>query len=129
MKRCLILLAISLCPVRAEAESSHFPAKALFDWCISDQRSEKYLNCLLYIGGFLSGFNVGITPKDGEVSSSVLCLPSEITPPEAAHVFVREWRSVTAKMKPENLATVTDEYPQVALTFMLMRAYPCKNSN
>lgn len=129
MKRLLILAVLSLCAGQAEAQSSPFTAKALFDWCTSDQRSERYFNCLLYVTGFLNGFNVGITPADGPDNSSLLCLPSALTPADAAYAFVRGWRSSTRGMEPSKLDAVSQEIPQVALSFQLMRAYPCKNSN
>lgn len=128
MRRLLVVLAaLSLCTRQIEAQSYPFTGKTLFDWCISDQRSDSYLHCLLYIAGFLDGFNVGITPAEGPNNSSVLCLSTKLTPGEAAFVFVREWRSVAAN-EPSKLDALSQEYSQVALSSLLIATYPCKTS-
>jgi hypothetical protein len=126
MKRLLIVGMFCVCAAQAQAAS--LTGKRLFEWCISDQRSVAYFHCVLFINGFISGYVAATLLAEKEYKSNELCLPSGLSTSEAAAAFVREWRSVELK-KASSMEALKQADTDIALSFLLTQAFPCKKSN
>ena len=85
-----------------------------------------YLQCQLYVGGFIDGYKTAKAQAAFPDKKTDLCLPPGITPKEAAEAFVRVWRS----HKDNPGFDETKNFPfEIALPGFLTLAFPCKNSN
>lgn len=94
------------------------------DWCASDQRSEAYTLCGLYVTGFIQGVYTAVA-VDKEYKSDLLCLPPGVTGTEATAAILRVWRL----LEEPRLSATMNASPMVAVAFLLGEAFPCKKSN
>lgn len=127
MKRLFIVAVFCVCTAQAQAAS--LIGKTLFEWCVSDQRSVSYFHCVLFINGFISGYVAATLLAEKEYKSNELCLPSGLSAGEAAAAFVQEWRSLELKKERSSMEALKQADPDVALSLLLIQAFPCKESN
>jgi hypothetical protein len=130
MKRLFILVVCCVCATQAGAQEKppRVTIETLFQLCTGNQESQRYLHgsqlylqCLLYVGGFIDGYMTAEGFADKQ--QRLLCLPPGITPKEAAEAFVRVWRSLNSRPGFDE----TKDFPfEIALPGFLREAVPVR---
>ena len=136
MKYLWIAMTICFCVAQANAQSilRGNDGKTLFDWCISDQRTPAYLQCILLVKGFIDGYRAAKSDAIEKYKSKKLCLPERsLGPDEVAAAFVRTWRNLEREQKAnatlgQKWKAINEEDAGIVLAVLLMRAYPCQNN-